>query len=45
VPLGKVALYGAVSGIGLWQGNHVAGDEEGQAALSNVQVFAQRTSG
>jgi hypothetical protein len=43
-PLGKLALNGVVSGIGLWQGNHVAGDEVAQAALSNGQVFVQKTT-
>jgi len=44
-PLGKLDLDGIVSGIGLWQGNHVAGDDVGQAALSNGQVWIQKTSG
>jgi hypothetical protein len=38
-------LNGVVSGIGLWQSNHVAGDQTGQAALSNGQVFIQKTTG
>ena len=44
-PLGKLDLDGIVSGIGLWQGNHVAGDNPTQAALSNGQVFIQKTTG
>ncbi len=44
-PLGKLDLDGVVSGIGLWQGNHVSGDDVGQAALSNGQVFIQKTTG
>jgi hypothetical protein len=44
-PLGKLALNGIVSGIGLWQGNPTTGDKAGQAALSNGQVFVQKTSG
>src|SRR5262245_59663062 len=44
-PFGKVAANGILSGMGLWQGNHVAGDEPTQAALSNGQVFIQRTEG
>jgi hypothetical protein len=44
-PLGKLDLDGIVSGIGLWQGNHVAGDNPTQAALSNGQVFIQKTIG
>ena len=44
-PLGKLDLNGVVSGIGLWQGNHVPGDDVGQAALSNGQLFIQKTAG
>jgi hypothetical protein len=44
-PLGKLELNGIVSGIGLWQGNHVLGDNPTQAALSNGQVFIQKTTG
>ena len=44
-PLGKLDLNGVVSGIGLWQDNHFAGDNAGQAALSNGQVFIQKMSG
>jgi len=44
-PLGKLDLDGVVSGLGLWQGNHVAGDNATQAALSNAQVFIQKTNG
>jgi Putative beta-barrel porin-2, OmpL-like. bbp2 len=44
-PLGKLDLDGVVSGIGLWQGNHVGGDNSTQAALSNGQVFIQKTTG
>ena len=43
-PLGKLNLNGIVSGIGLWQGNHVSGDNATQAALSNGQVFIQKTT-
>lgn len=44
-PLGKLNLNGIVSGMGLWQGNHVAGDNPTQAALSNGQVFIQKNTG
>ena len=44
-PLGKLDLDGIVSGMGLVQGNHTSGDEVGQAALSNGQVWIQKTSG
>lgn len=44
-PLGKLDLDGIVSGMGLVQGNHVAGDNVAQAALSNGQVWIQKTTG
>jgi hypothetical protein len=44
-PLGKLDLDGIVSGMGLWQGNHIGSDNPTQAALSNGQVFIQKTTG
>src|SRR5262252_3795060 len=44
-PLGKLDVNGILSGTGLWQGNHVPGDNPTQAALSNGQVFVQKASG
>jgi len=44
-PLGKLDLDGIVSGMGLWQSNHLTGDDIGQAALSNGQVWIQKTNG
>ena len=44
-PLGKLNLDGIVSGMGLVQGNPVAGDDVAQAALSNGQVWIQKTTG
>jgi hypothetical protein len=44
-PLGKLSLNGVVSGVGQWQGNPVAGDKTTQGALSNGQVFLQKTDG
>jgi hypothetical protein len=44
-PFGKIAVNGILSGSGMWQGNHVAGDDTTQAALSNGQVFIQKTDG
>jgi hypothetical protein len=44
-PLGTLDLDGIVSGMGLVQGNHVAGDDVAQAALSNGQVWIQKTTG
>ncbi len=43
--LGKVAANGIVTGSGLWQGNHIPGDDTGQAALSNGQIFLQKADG
>src|ERR1700678_1352179 len=44
-PLGKLDVNGIVTGFGMWQGNHVPGDSNTQAALSNGQVFLQKTDG
>jgi hypothetical protein len=44
-PFGKVAVNGFLSGMGLWQSNHIPGDDSTQAALSNGQVVLQRTDG
>ena len=44
-PFGKIAVNGILSGTGMWQGNHVPGDSNTQAALSNGQVFIQKTDG
>jgi len=43
--LGKIAANGILSGFGMWQGNHVPGDAATQAALSNGQIFIQKTDG
>jgi hypothetical protein len=42
---GKIAVNGIITGMGLWQGNHVPGDEPTQAGLSNGQIFIQKTDG
>lgn len=44
-PFGKIDVNGVVTGMGLWQGNHVPGDNTTQAALSNGQIFIQKTDG
>lgn len=44
-PLGKLAVNGFLSGMGSVQTNHVSGDTTGQAALSNGQIFLQKTDG
>src|SRR6185312_8773192 len=44
-PLGKLAVTGVLSGMGLWQSNPVPGDAPTQAALTNGQVFLQKTDG
>src|ERR1041385_859431 len=44
-PLGKLNLNGIVSGVGFWQGNHVASDDPSRVDLSGAQLFLQKTSG
>jgi len=44
-PFGKIAVNGILTGLGMWQGNHVPGDEPTQAALSNGQIFISKTDG
>lgn len=43
--LGKLSANGIVTGSGIWTGNHVPGDDVGQAALSNGQIFLQKADG
>ena len=42
-PFGKLAVNGILDGLGMWTGNYVPGDSSTQAALSNGQVFIQKT--
>jgi len=44
-PFGKLAVNGMLSGFGMWQDAPASGDNPGQAALSNGQVFLQKTDG
>jgi putative OmpL-like beta-barrel porin-2 len=44
-PLGKLSLNGIVSGMGLFQSNSVPGNEGANGALSNGQVWIQKTDG
>lgn len=44
-PFGKISANGFLSGMGQLQNNSVAGDKSSQAALSNGQVFLQKTDG
>lgn len=44
-PLGQVAITGIISGIGLTQGNWIAGDQSTHWDLSNGQMFLQKTTG
>ena len=44
-PFGKIAVNGILNGMGMWTGNYVPGDNSTQAALSNGQVFIQKTDG
>src|SRR6266566_3065311 len=44
-PFGKIAVNGILNGFDMWQGNHVPGDDPAQAAMSNGQIFLQKTDG
>lgn len=44
-PFGNIDVNGFLSGLGMWQDNHVPGDSNTQAALTNGQVFIQKTDG
>jgi hypothetical protein len=44
-PFGKIAVNGIVGGMGMVTGNHVPGDDTQQAALTNGQLFLQKTDG
>jgi hypothetical protein len=44
-PLGKVAVNGVLSGIVLWQGNHVTGNSPMHANLSNAQIYVEKAEG
>ncbi len=44
-PFGKIAVNGILDGLGMWTGNYAPGDNSTQAALSNGQVFIQKTDG
>lgn len=44
-PFGKLSANGIISGFGMWQGNHVPGDSNTQAALDNGMIFLQKTDG
>jgi hypothetical protein len=44
-PFGKLSVNGIITGFGMWQGNHLPGDSNTQASLSNGQIFLQKTDG
>ncbi len=44
-PVGKLNIGGIFSATGLAQGNHVPGDDSARGAVSNGQIFFQKTSG
>lgn len=44
-PIGKLSVNGIISGLGEAQTNHIPGDKNAQALLSNGQVFLQKTDG
>src|ERR1700742_1231494 len=41
-PFGTLDVNGVVSGMGLLQSNHIPGDDNKQASLSNGQLFIQK---
>ncbi len=44
-PLGKVYITGALSGLGLWQNNPLAGNPNSLIDLDNGQLFIQKSKG
>ena len=44
-PLGKYAINGAVSGIGVFQNNAVSGNNPQEGAFSNAMIFFQKPEG
>ncbi len=44
-PLGNISVNGIVSGSAMATGNYVAGDDMAHGALSNGQIFIQKTDG
>jgi hypothetical protein len=44
-PFGNLAVNGILSATGLWQSNPVSGDQPTQSALSNGQIFLQKSDG
>ncbi|HXW14619.1 MAG TPA: outer membrane beta-barrel protein [Terriglobia bacterium] len=44
-PFGKIAVNGILTGFGMLQDNYVPGDNSRQAALSNGQIWIQKTDG
>ena len=44
-PFGKISVNGILDGLGSWTGNYVPGDNATNAALSNGQVWIQKTDG
>jgi hypothetical protein len=44
-PLGKLYVNGIVTGFSQFQTNHIPGDDNAQATLSNGQVFIQKADG
>jgi hypothetical protein len=44
-PFGNLKITGIMSGMGLTQGNHIAGDNSTHWDISNAQLFIQKTTG
>ncbi len=44
-PLGKLSFGGAITGMGMYQSNHVPGDHQWQADFTNAQAWVEKTDG
>jgi hypothetical protein len=44
-PFGNIAVNGILDGLGMWTGNYAPGSNSTAAALSNGQIFIQKTDG
>jgi len=44
-PIGNIDVFGAVTGLALWQDSPMPGDDRTRFDLSNGEVFAQKTDG
>ncbi len=44
-PFGTISVNGILTGVGMWQDNHVPGDNPSEAGLGNGQLWIQKTDG